>query len=346
LPTLRDNAPMAEPRNRAGELYHQAMAALSGNDPTARSNGLRVLERLAAQSPRHRQALVDWICGYLRRPFNPLAAAAEDGSPARQELAVRTGAQRILHAHLRERAGADRFWPDIDLDLREAELVDFDLHDCRVGRVSFARARFSGTADFSATTLTEADFAAAFFSEPAQFTGFTVTGKSRFSEALFAARALFDEARFDGPTNFTAAKFYGPARFTESRYGGVARFDHVHFADGPAFGRAEFAGPARFEDTRYDTEAVFRGARFAAGASFEQAVFRDNAVFKGAEFAEPSAFTGVRFLGGVDLAGADRVDLTGAVTAARSVGPRRRWPAGWTAVRDRESRMLALVRTR
>jgi uncharacterized protein YjbI with pentapeptide repeats len=71
-------------------------------------------------------------------------------------------AQRILAAHLRPGA-VDTFWPDIDLDLTEAQLHQLDLSNCRI-----RKAQFGGT----------------------EFSGYT-----RFDEAEFAEGAKFDGAR-------------------------------------------------------------------------------------------------------------------------------------------------------
>jgi uncharacterized protein YjbI with pentapeptide repeats len=340
--TLSDNSPMAEPNESLAAEFRAASAALRGDRPADRRDGLRELERLAQDNPRHRQALVDPICGYLRRPFSP-PSTTDTESPARRELAVRRTAQRILGAHLRRYAGPGVYWPGIDLDLRGAELVDFDLREAQAGRVSFAQAKFSGATDFRGTVFAEAGFAAAFFSENTDFTEASFTGEARFSETLFAARVLFEGATFRGPAAFRSAKFYGAARFGDTEWAGPVLFDHAYFTDGPVFSQARFREPVRFDHSRYDTEAVFKRTRFDAGVSFAQAEFREHVTFKGARFGARSPFTGAQFHGNADLSGADLAELEGAC-ASYGVGHRRRWPKGWTTVRNRESRMLTLFR--
>jgi hypothetical protein len=103
---------------------------------------LHALERLAQNNPAQRQTIIDVICAYVRMPF-PLPDDKPPGEDApadahtryeqrRQELQVRLTAQRLLVAHLWPDA-ADTFWPDINLDLTEAQLYRFDLTDCCVG---------------------------------------------------------------------------------------------------------------------------------------------------------------------------------------------------------------------
>jgi hypothetical protein len=115
-----------------------------GSDKTpVRLAGLYALERLAHGNPPQRQGIVNVICAYLRMPYTPPAASppdtdtdeaqaalrAEHREPTR-EREVRLAAQRILAGHLRPHR-VEAFWANIDLDLTNARLIDFDLRDGR-----------------------------------------------------------------------------------------------------------------------------------------------------------------------------------------------------------------------
>jgi hypothetical protein len=116
---------------RSIELYTRAVDQLGNNPAPVRLGGLHALERLAQDDPTQRQTIVNVICTYLRMPYalpddkppgdDALAEAHTRYEWRRQELQVRLTAQRILAGHLRPRA-VDTFWPNIDLDLAEAQL--------------------------------------------------------------------------------------------------------------------------------------------------------------------------------------------------------------------------------
>ena len=59
------------------ELYTEAVAQLVSDEAPVRFGGLYALERLAQDSPAHRQTIVNVICAYLRRPFSPTAPASK-----------------------------------------------------------------------------------------------------------------------------------------------------------------------------------------------------------------------------------------------------------------------------
>jgi hypothetical protein len=100
------------------ELYTKAVTQLVSDEAPVRFGGLYALERLAQDSPAHRQIIVNVICTYLRRPFSPKAPASKPESEVakgqkepgtegeagpdgigriwQQERQVRLTAQRIL----------------------------------------------------------------------------------------------------------------------------------------------------------------------------------------------------------------------------------------------------------
>ncbi len=185
---------------RITDLYVKAAEQLGSDKAPVRLAGLYALERLAQDTPEHRQIIVEVICAYLRMPYTvpaewdastepeatqDQAVSATDKKPDTgydplEERQVRLAAQRILTRHLRPDEGS-KFWPDIDIDLSGAVLIDFNFDRCSV-RIT----------DFIATTF---------------------TGSTSFDEAIFSSHAFFDRATFSGFTWFNGAIFNGDARF-------------------------------------------------------------------------------------------------------------------------------------
>jgi hypothetical protein len=222
---------------RITELYAKAVAQLAGDEAPVRFGGLYALERLAQDSPAHRQSIVNVICAYLRMPFSPTAPASKPESEVgegqkepgtegeaeadgidrtwQQERQVRLTAQRILAEHLRDDRTKDpqstdtpssRFWNNIRLDLTGATLVDFNLVNGVMADASFHGATFSGDAWFGWAAF---------------------SGHAWFGEAAFRGDAGFDMAAFRGDAWFDAAAFSGHAWFGEAAFLGDA--DALHF---------------------------------------------------------------------------------------------------------------------
>jgi uncharacterized protein YjbI with pentapeptide repeats len=259
---------------RLTELYVKAVEQLGSEQAAVRHGGLYALERVAQDNPDHRQTVVDVICAYLRAPYTPpptrtgapwlglrrsqlksLQRRAKAAAPPRhytntsihhvlgenralQEREVRLTAQRILTRHLRARDDSnnrlDTYWPEIDLDLTGATLIDFDLRNCTTRKGNFNHTQFSGAAGF----------------DGAQF-----TGNAWFDEAQFAGDARFDEAQFAREAGFNKAQFAGDARFDEAQFAGDARFDKAQFGGAAGFDGAQFTGNAWFDEAQF-TEGV------------------------------------------------------------------------------------------
>ncbi len=226
---------------RLTELYTRAVDQLGAEKAPVRLGGLHALERLAQNNPDQRQTIVDVICAYLRMPYTPPddQAPGEDApedahrrhEQRRQELQVRLTAQRILTAHLRPEVEA-AFWDEIDLNLAEAHLRQFDLNDCHVREAQFQRATFTGEAGFVDT-------------------GFA--GGAVFSEAVFTETAHFSGAWFGGVVWFLNAKFIGDARFQRTR-----------FASESLSWEAKFAKTVQFEDAQFAIDAELDRAQVAS----------------------------------------------------------------------------------
>jgi hypothetical protein len=191
---------------RITDLYSKSAEQLGSDKAPVRLAGLYALERLAQNNPELRQTVVEVFCAYLRMPSceNPRSPEPD----VAQEQQVRMTAQRILHAHLLP--GDPKFWPDTDLDLRGATLLDWHLVDREVRKMLCTRTKFVG---------------------PARFRGTHFTGEARFAYTSFDSLAEFKLARFDGRAYFNGAEF-----------GDAVEFDDAHA--GPLSDDVEHAWPA------------------------------------------------------------------------------------------------------
>ncbi|MGB6164706.1 MAG: pentapeptide repeat-containing protein [Pseudonocardiaceae bacterium] len=214
---------------RITELYTRAVDQLGNGQAPVRLGGLHALERLAQNNPVQRQTIVDVICAYLRMPYAlPDDKPPGEDAPAeahtryeqrRQELQVRLTAQRILAAHLWPDA-VGTFWPDIDLDLTEAQLHRLDLANCHIRNAQFDGAQFSGDAGFNNAK----------FSRKAGFDGAQFSGSAWFNGAQFSRAAEFDGAQFSKYAGFHGAQFSMDAGFDGAQFSGSATFDKAQFS--------------------------------------------------------------------------------------------------------------------
>ncbi|MEU6077187.1 pentapeptide repeat-containing protein [Micromonospora sp. NPDC047074] len=133
---------------------------LADPDADVRRAGLRVLGELGDARPELRQRVVDTVCAYLRVPL-PFDVTGELAAGQAAEIQLRRAAQRLLTERLRpESATPDgpRHWPDANLSLCGATLLDLDLGGCRIGYADFTGAQFHGATRFDASTFTGAVF--------------------------------------------------------------------------------------------------------------------------------------------------------------------------------------------
>ncbi|MCX4390398.1 pentapeptide repeat-containing protein [Micromonospora peucetia] len=135
---------------------------LADRDPDVRRVGLRILGQLGDARPELRQRMADAVCAYLRVPL--AFDVAGELTPAQAgEVQLRRDAQRLLAERLRPAPGTAggagaRHWPETDLPLCGATLVDLDLSGCRVGHADFTGAQFHGTTRFDASVFAAAAF--------------------------------------------------------------------------------------------------------------------------------------------------------------------------------------------
>ncbi|PSL56724.1 uncharacterized protein YjbI with pentapeptide repeats [Saccharothrix carnea] len=330
---------------RITELFTKAVEQLGSEKFAVRHGGLYALERLAQDNPRHRQTVVNVLCAYLRAPYEsdfaptaptrqklrrpyriqPIFRQTVEASPPgtkstpsiesdlKQEREVRLAAQLILNVHLRsptlQESMSDDFWPDIDLDLRGATLIDFDLSTCVVRRANFGSAVFAGTTNFDGTIFTApAHFRNSRFDENASFEKSSFQGIAIFAEATFNGYTTFAKAEFRRPTSFIDANFEGVVNFVRVQFNRKAYYTSARFKKDASFWRSRFSRRAEFNDTifqqlayfgycRFKRNATFFGSRFERKADFVKCRFGSAAIFSQAHFVTNSDFSHASFQG-------------------------------------------------
>ncbi|MGN9810804.1 pentapeptide repeat-containing protein [Micromonospora sp. BQ11] len=376
---------------RVTDLYTKAAEQLGHAEAAVRLAGLYALERVAQNNPKQRQTIVNVLCAYLRMPYTPPAdpkvEAASLSTPLtalplpsgqllstdernpHQELQVRLTAQRILTAHLTLPAKADpqqaasitpnpheRFWPDIDLDLTGATLVNWSLRRGHIRNVSFAGVTFNGDAGFNGATFGlarfdratfggDAGFYRATFGGLAGFDGATFGGLARFDGATIGGLAGFDRATFGGDAGFCEATFGGDVGFDGATFGGLAGFYRATFGGLAGFDRATFGGLAGFYGATFGGDVGFDGATFGGLAGFYRATFGGDAGFCGATFGGVAGFDGATFGGdarfdgatfngdaGFDEATFERPPLLEHTGVTPRDDREDAWPPGWRLV--------------
>lgn len=233
---------------RITELYGKAVEQLGSEKAAVRLGGLYALERLAEDNESQRRTIVDVICAYLRMPYQlPGKSPGPDATTELraehrdqvEERQVRLAAQHILTRHLYP-YNKHAFWPNTDLNLTGATLINFNMANCRTNTASFDEAQFIGFVTF----------------DGAQFSGTT-----SFDQAEFNGAAEFGGADFNSLVMFNGARFSGPATFSEAQF---SRAD---------FGRAKFSDFAIFIEAEFNNLAVFAGAKFSGPARFNRTQF-------------------------------------------------------------------------
>lgn len=339
------------------DLSAKASEQIGSDKPAVRIGGLTDLERLAQAHPDLRQTVADRICAYLRAPFQPPSEGAEslsqeETAARRMELDVRRTAQRIITRHLHWPADvAERpatFWEGINLDLRDATLVELDLQDCRVGTADCRDARFHEYARCDRATFEHGWFDRAAFTGNAEFSGATFVKLASFWEATFAEGAVFARATFVNGCSFVEANFRGVAPFYETAFAGDAWFRDATFAEGVAFDGASFSGRANFRKTTFSEGSTFPGVVFASEANFGGATFVGTTWFGEAINARAAEFDGVDLPRGAHATAlvlssdahvpAARFDGEVTFEDARVTDPDRPhwWPPPWKAKANRD----------
>jgi uncharacterized protein YjbI with pentapeptide repeats len=300
---------------RITELYTKASEQLGSDKAPVRLAGLYALERLGQDNQGQRQTVVNVLCAYLRMPYQtPDEQTPAEHRARTEELQVRLTAQRILADHLHPGDDPRRpdiaFWPDADLDLTHATLIDLTLDDCAIRTIRLDGAQLTGETRFARTTVTgRAEFRQSRFTGRAEFRDTTFTGETRFDRATFAGRASFYRTRFTGKTRFDGATLLADARFDyatftqdvsfyATTFTGDARFSVAKFTRRASFGTAYVASDGdgtQIDAATFAAEAWFDGATFTLNAWFGRTTFTGTAHFSGADFPNDAGFTRATF---------------------------------------------------
>ncbi|MFD8495822.1 pentapeptide repeat-containing protein, partial [Amycolatopsis sp. NPDC059657] len=344
---------------RITDLYTKSVEQLGSDKAPVRLGGLYALERLAQTNPEQRSTVVNVLCAYLRMPYTPATESPDEHADEMtralhaervQERQVRLTAQRILAAHTY--SGEDphnptaAYWPETELDLAGAVLIDLDLTGCRLGVAQFDRATFIGNTIFTEATFDgSGEFFEATFNGHAYFRETKFTKDANFLGAMFAKDAIFVEANFAGNAFFSGSTFAGESNFEKANFDensylvGIkfawdANFDRATFVGKSHLNEATVGGHAYFAETTFMTDVTFRGTaitgqayfngvQFAGDADFDEAMLAGSAFFKHSTFERNAYFNGTAINGKVNFSDA----LAAHLPASRSV-----WPSGWHLV--------------
>lgn len=293
---------------RITELYSKSVEQLGSDKAPVRLGGLYALERLAQDNPDQRPTVVNVLCAYLRMPYippsNEPADDADESTASRhaervQERQVRLTAQRILAGHLHPGDDSDHrsaaYWPNVDLDLTGAMLIELNLEHCRLSGARFSQATFIGYSNFQHATFTKGT----------SFDDATFTEEATFYGAEFAEEAVFDGTTFAGGAIFHQATFADIAYFANTTFA-LAYFRGATFATSAMFRNATFA------------LAEFMEVTFTGSADFTRSTFSERAVFAKATFARRGNFANATFNRSINL-----VDALAAPVGQSA------WPSGW-----------------
>lgn len=291
-------------QQRIMELRVHAVEQLTSENATVRKNGLLTLERLGEQHEELRRSVLDEICNYLRRPYDP----TDLWDLVHQEREVRRKAQEILQRCLRRSLGPGEYWSHDRIDLTGAYLRDVDFRGCHLVNAdfssavfggestSFTRASFSGNAVFGGARFEErADFRDATFIDGAEFSLAAFKGTASFRWAGFGAQAQFAMTAFHGRTDFFYAVFDDDAEFETATFHEAVTFKYASFLETFNARSAKFHADANFDNVEFRDEAAFQEAVLAGTTTFEEAKFRRDARFDSAVLQGRATFLAVKF---------------------------------------------------
>lgn len=184
--------------------YVSAANQMGSESAAVRLAGVNAMAQLADDWADQRQACVDVLCAYLRLPQMRDPAGKLDVADGE----VRRTVQRLIAQGFKKLPGTEGAsgWPDVDLNLQGAILVDFHMSRLAVRKAVFADVQFQGTTSFYGST-----FQAAFFS------GARFARRANFRECEFY-RVSFSAAIFAGAAEFRGATFTGTASFVQTRF--------------------------------------------------------------------------------------------------------------------------------
>ncbi|MBB4687537.1 pentapeptide repeat-containing protein [Amycolatopsis jiangsuensis] len=235
------------------ERFARAVELLGHEADQVRVGAMHALAGLARSRPGYTQTVLDVLCAYLRRPFDP---EGEDPDHKR-ERQVRLTAQRLIGDLLPDASEAAS--ASYRLDLRDAFLESFFLNKRRVGNLRLDNARLHEAVVIGDCVIAEvAAFSQALttddcyftcrgtrFQSSAVFFGMSFNGQASFKLATFADQAVFHSTKFGAGVWFTDAVFEGELDLCQASFRGEA---DLRFARMPT--------RVQLEDTTVRTDGV------------------------------------------------------------------------------------------
>jgi uncharacterized protein YjbI with pentapeptide repeats len=234
----------------ADERFAKSVELLGHNADQVRVGAMHALAGLARTRSGYTQTVLDVLCAYLRRPF--------DGEDANERQA-RLTAQRLLTDLLpaREAPAAARY----DLDLTGARLEYLDLAHRDLGELRLRYASVHNSVNFSDTV----------FHRDVWLTGTTFTlvehgNRFRCVDTVFHGKAWFSKLRTSMPADFTGTTFLGATKFADAVFEKPVTLTDARFAQAPDFAHTTFqAGkpPVPSGNPRVEPHSVEQGGQGA-----------------------------------------------------------------------------------
>lgn len=207
----------------ADERFARSVELLGHETEQVRVGAMHALAGLARSRPEYTQTVLDVLCAYLRRPFQPDAVETrpEEYTPeSERELEVRLTAQRLVADLLPrdDQGGAELY----DLNLTRAYLEYFDLSHRQVGELTVRAARLARSNSFHHLVVHGG----------AWFTDSVSTGRLHVHDMVFCDVGWFSRVECEDRVDFARSRFFGPAKFAGARFRGPVSFEDVRF-EGP-----------------------------------------------------------------------------------------------------------------
>ncbi|MEU7526238.1 pentapeptide repeat-containing protein [Saccharothrix sp. NPDC042600] len=216
----------------ADERFARSVELLGHETEQVRVGAMHALAGLARSRPEYTQTVLDVLCAYLRRPFQPdaLDARAGERAPEREpdgaghytpeserELEVRLTAQRLVADLLPrdDQGGAELY----DLNLTRAYLEYFDLSHRQVGELTVRAARLARSNSFHHLVVHGG----------AWFTDSVSTGRLHMHDMMFCDLGWFSRVEFGDRADFARTRFFGRAKFAGARFRGPVTFEGARF---------------------------------------------------------------------------------------------------------------------
>ncbi|MBB5954559.1 hypothetical protein FHS29_001129 [Saccharothrix tamanrassetensis] len=214
----------------ADERFARSVELLGHDAEQVRVGAMHALAGLARSRAEYTQTVLDVLCAYLRRPFEP----ETESQPPRltrdseRELEVRLTAQRLVADLLPhdDEADAARY----DLNLTRAYLTYFDISHRQVGELLIRAARLHQSNSFHHTVVHGG----------AWFTDSVSSGRLYLHDVVFRGKGWFSRFQCHDTTDFSRTRFLGPNKLAGARFTARVTFEGAVFAEPIDFTGAEF----------------------------------------------------------------------------------------------------------